>query len=193
MADTLTYFESDGGHLELRSACLRPAGLREPVHGARTLLGRPLHTHQTQARPRLPAGSTAPVPTYPCLRRINARQVGARQKGWCCLRNRRPATHFVCACRGALTHAEAQFYCAELTLVVEFMHANGVVHCDVKPENALLTSGGHVKLCDFGCATLLGARDPAQSPMPWWRRCHRKPRRIACRGGGSHCPVSCNV
>jgi serine/threonine protein kinase len=31
-------------------------------------------------------------------------------------------------------------------------HAHGVVHCDVKPENVLVTADGRVKLADFGIA-----------------------------------------
>ncbi|XP_078446156.1 mitogen-activated protein kinase kinase kinase 17-like [Wolffia australiana] len=32
------------------------------------------------------------------------------------------------------------------------LHSAGVVHCDVKGENALVCGGGRVKLADFGCA-----------------------------------------
>jgi eukaryotic-like serine/threonine-protein kinase len=37
-------------------------------------------------------------------------------------------------------------------------HEAGIVHCDLKPENAMLTDEGHVKIVDFGLAKLT---DPA--------------------------------
>ena len=32
------------------------------------------------------------------------------------------------------------------------LHSNDVVHLDVKPDNILLSSDWHFKLCDFGCS-----------------------------------------
>jgi len=47
-----------------------------------------------------------------------------------------------------------QFYAAELTLAVEFLHKCGIIHRDIKLENILLDCDGHCKLCDFGCSKL---------------------------------------
>jgi len=37
---------------------------------------------------------------------------------------------------------------------LRFLHANGVVHCDVKPHNILLGKDGHLKLADLGSSIL---------------------------------------
>jgi hypothetical protein len=43
----------------------------------------------------------------------------------------------------------------ELACGLEYVHGEGVVHRDVKPENILLADAGAVKLVDFGLATVL--------------------------------------
>ena len=50
---------------------------------------------------------------------------------------------------GRLEESAARFYAAEVLLALEFLHANGFVYRDVKPENILMTGEGHVLLTDF--------------------------------------------
>ncbi|CAF1345811.1 unnamed protein product [Didymodactylos carnosus] len=44
----------------------------------------------------------------------------------------------------------ARFYCAEVVLALDAIHSLGYIHRDVKPDNMLLDSRGHLKLADFG-------------------------------------------
>ncbi|XP_052395064.1 serine/threonine-protein kinase 38 isoform X1 [Carassius gibelio] len=55
--------------------------------------------------------------------------------------------------KDTLTEEETQFYIAETVLAIDFIHQLGFIHRDIKPDNLLLDSKGHVKLSDFGLCT----------------------------------------
>lgn len=55
---------------------------------------------------------------------------------------------------GELPEEQIRLYAAELILALEHLHANGIIHQDLKLENVILTKEGHTKLCDFGTALI---------------------------------------
>ena len=48
------------------------------------------------------------------------------------------------------TEEACQFYLAEIVLALDAIHKLGYIHRDVKPDNMLIDSRGHIKLADFG-------------------------------------------
>lgn len=62
---------------------------------------------------------------------------------------------------GRLSHRRAMCIALDVLEALDYAHRQGVVHCDIKPENILL-SQGHAVLADFGIAmtlTAMGRRD----------------------------------
>jgi serine/threonine protein kinase len=51
-----------------------------------------------------------------------------------------------------LDESVAKWYLAEMVLCIEEAHRMNWIHRDVKPDNFLITSSGHLKISDFGLA-----------------------------------------
>jgi len=63
---------------------------------------------------------------------------------------------------GSFSEERTRFYAAEITLGLEYLHKNGVIYRDLKPENLLLNYQGHVIITDFGLSKE-GLNDPSST------------------------------
>ncbi|XP_061384456.1 serine/threonine-protein kinase D1 isoform X3 [Danaus plexippus] len=63
--------------------------------------------------------------------------------------------------KGRLTERITKFLVAQILVALKHLHEKNIVHCDLKPENVLLSSHEtfpQVKLCDFGFARIIGEK-----------------------------------
>jgi len=65
--------------------------------------------------------------------------------------------------KGRLSERQTKFIVHQILVALHFLHQLDIVHCDLKPENVLLSGttskGGlpQIKLCDFGFARIIGS------------------------------------
>ncbi|XP_042513382.1 protein kinase PINOID-like [Macadamia integrifolia] len=60
----------------------------------------------------------------------------------------------------------ARFYAAEVLVALEYLHMLGIVYRDLKPENVLVRSDGHIMLSDFDLSLCSDAIPAVEFPDP---------------------------
>ncbi|KNG44843.1 rac-alpha serine threonine-protein kinase [Stemphylium lycopersici] len=65
--------------------------------------------------------------------------------------------------RKTFTEDAVRFWIAQLGCAVRYIHQQGIVHRDIKPDNVLLDSEGHVHLADFNVASDFTPHKPLTS------------------------------
>lgn len=58
----------------------------------------------------------------------------------------------------------ARFYAAEVLVALEYLHMLGIIYRDLKPENVLVRSDGHIMLSDFDLSLCSNAIPAVESP-----------------------------
>ena len=71
--------------------------------------------------------------------------------------------HLVLKSEQSLTSEHFQYWMAQLLRGVQHLHASGVLHRDLKPDNLLLDENCHLRICDFGLSRRVGKTTSVQS------------------------------
>lgn len=70
--------------------------------------------------------------------------------------------------RGRLTVDESVNWMIQICAGVGYAHRAGLVHCDLKPQNILVTADGRAKITDFGIARALASIRPDETSEVVW-------------------------
>jgi serine/threonine protein kinase len=91
--------------------------------------------------------------------------------------------HLMAADHSRFPETQARFYTAELVLALEYLHELGVIYRDLKPENVLLDTEGHVRLADFGLCRA-GVQDDAAATSFCGSPAYLSPEMVGRNGHG---------
>jgi len=77
----------------------------------------------------------------------------------------------------------ARIYICEVILALEYLHFNGIIYRDLKPDNLIFDKSGHIKLTDFGLSKM-GVRDHFSSQSICGSYAYLAPEMVAQTGHG---------
>ena len=81
--------------------------------------------------------------------------------------------------KGRLSVDETLDITAQVCAGVGHAHKAGIIHCDVKPQNVLVTNDGRVKVTDFGIARALSGLGITESDTVWGSPLYFSPEQAA--------------
>ncbi len=61
------------------------------------------------------------------------------------------------------TEKQAKFIVANIILGLEFIHSNGVIHRDIRPQNVVFSEDGYLSIIDFGLARICSKNNSADT------------------------------
>jgi len=74
------------------------------------------------------------------------------------------AFHLDCEELNRFSEQRAAFYAAEVFVALDYLHGLDIIYRDLKPDNILLDTSGHVRITDFGlCKENIGVSDRSLS------------------------------